>query len=118
MAITSLLYKCVPYLRTFRNNHTQAAFYIINITMVIGDFMVRKKMNFRGPIEVEKELFKVARQVQEGKMSSTAASVVVSACNSWLRAHESRKVTEFEHRLNMLEAQRTLDEAKKRTARG
>jgi len=42
----------------------------------------------------------------------------VSACNSWLRAHESRKVTEFEHRLNLLEAQRTLDEAKKRTARG
>jgi hypothetical protein len=85
----------------------------------MGDNMVRKKVNFRNPIEVEKELFKVARKVQDGTMSATAASVVVTACNSWLRAHESRKVTEFEHRLNMLEAQRTLDEAKARKkARG
>ena len=76
--------------------------------------MVRKKINYRNPLEVEKELFKVSRQILEGKLTPTQGQVVIAACNAWLRAHEGRKVLEMEQRVRYLEAARDLEAAQKK----
>ncbi len=81
---------------------------------VMGDFMARKKVNFRGPLEVEKFLFDVSKKVVDGRISATAAGAATSAANAWLRAHSERKLGEMEQRIAYLEAQKTLDEAKAR----
>lgn len=80
--------------------------------------MGNKKLNFRNPLEVEKYIFKIMEDLAEGKASANIARAASQLANSWLKAHEGRKIIEFEHRLNYLEVDAGLKKAgPKRTGR-
>lgn len=65
--------------------------------------MGNSKLNFRNSLEVEKYLYKIMKQLEDGKLSANVARAASQLANSWLKAHEGRKTVEFEQRLALLE---------------
>lgn len=76
--------------------------------------MVNSKQNFKNPLEVEKYLYKIMKDLADGKASANTARAASQLANSWLKAHEGRKVTEFEQRLRYLETDADLKKAKQK----
>ena len=57
-------------------------------------------------------MYKVVSELESGKMPPSVARSITSACNSWLKANEGRKLAEMEQRIAFIEAEKDLEAAK------
>lgn len=71
--------------------------------------LVRRKVNYTGFTEIEKELFRVARAAEKKEISASVATVMINSLKLWLKTRETKELDEFEKRLAALEGQKKTE---------